>query len=687
MADPVGAVSPGWAAPLGATVRSDGVDFAVFAKRVEGLELVLFASVDDIEPTRVITLDPQADRTADYWHLHVGGLGPDQLYGFRVPGSDGAILLDPYGRGVALPAGYRRPGSRLPADGAVSMKSVVIDPSRYDWEGDRPLGRSLHQTVIYEAHLAGFTASPSSGIPAERRGTYAGFIDKIPYLADLGITAIELLPIFAFDPQAAPAGLINHWGYQPVGFFAPHQPYASRPGVASAVDEFRDLVKALHTAGIEVILDVVFNHTAEAGADGPTISFRGLADDDYYLLDEGGDYLDYSGCGNTLNANGPIVRRMIVDSLRYWVQEMHVDGFRFDLAAVLSRDEAGEPMAAPPTLWDIETDPVLAGTKLIAEAWDAGGLYQVGSFVGDRWSEWNGRFRDDVRSFLKGDRATVAPFSQRFLGSPDIYGHKRREPGASINFVTCHDGFTLNDLVSYDHKHNEANGEQNRDGSDQNLSWNGGVEGPTDDPGIQALRAGQIRNFLAINLLAIGTPMLTMGDEIRRTQNGNNNGYAHADPTTWFDWSGVERHADLLRFTKALIRLRRRVSRVLDLPAEQDLLDLLHGAWYDWSGIVVDEPDLSDDSHSIALTVRAEAGALHLIFNAYWEPLDFALPAGEVAAAGWRRVMDTRLASPDDIVADIRQAPVVGSATYRAGSRSVVLLVAARTAPDQGATP
>ncbi len=677
-------VGPGAAAPLGAIVRPDGVDFAVYAKRADQLELVLFDSADDAEPSRVITLDPRIDRTADYWHVHVADLGPDQLYGYRVPGAGGAILLDPYGRGVAIPAAYRRAMAGDPIDGVATMKSVVVDPGRYDWEGDRPLGRSLHETVIYEAHLAGFTADPSSGLPAGRRGTYAGFIDKIPYLADLGITAVEFLPVFAFDPLAVPDGLINHWGYQPVGFFAPHQPYASRSGVASAVDEFRDLVKALHRSGIEVILDVVFNHTAEGGVDGPVISFRGLAEDDYYLLDADGRYLDYSGCGNTLNANGPIVRRLIVDSLRYWVEEMHVDGFRFDLAAVLSRDESGRPMADPPTLWDIETDPVLAGTKLIAEAWDAGGLYQVGSFVGDRWSEWNGRFRDDVRSFLKGDRATVRSFSERFLGSPDIYGHKRREPGASINFVTCHDGFTLNDLVSYDGKHNEANGEDNRDGSDQNLSWNCGAEGPTDDPAIEALRERQIRNFLAVDLLAVGTPMLTMGDEIRRTQDGNNNGYAHSDPTTWFDWSGVERHADLFRFTKTVIRLRRRVSNFLDLPAEQDLLDLLHHAWYDWSGVDVDRPDLSDDSHSIALTVRAEPGALHLIFNAYWEPLDFALPDGEVAANGWWRVMDTSLPSPDDIVADIRHAAAVDSMTYRAESRSVVLLVAGRPTGQQG---
>ncbi len=384
--------------------------------------------------------------------------------------------------------------------------------------------------------------------------------------------------------------------------------------------------------------------------DGPAISFRGLANDDYYLLDADGGYIDDSGCGNTLNANGPIVRRLIIDSLRYWVQEMHVDGFRFDLAAVLSRDRLGNQMADPPILWEIETDPVMAGTKLIAEAWDAGGLYQVGSFVGDRWSEWNGRFRDDVRAFVKGDRGTVQAVSQRFLGSPDIYGHKNREPGASINFVTCHDGFTLNDLVSYDRKHNEANGEANRDGSDGNLSWNCGVEGPTDDPAIEALRRRQIKNLLVFDLLSLGAPMLLMGDEIRRTQGGNNNGYGLDDPTSWFDWTGLERHADILRFTQGLISIRRRIRTILDVPPEMGLLDLLKDASIEWSGIEVGKPDLGDDSHSIAMTMRSEGGAIHLIFNAWWEPLAFELPPPGDSRAGWRRIIDTNLVSPDDLI-------------------------------------
>jgi isoamylase len=677
---------PGTADPLGATMRPDGVNFSVYSKHATGLDLLLFDDVDDHSPRRVIRLDPQVHRSGDYWHVHLPGLDAGQLYGYAADGpwmpeqalrfDATKVLLDPYGRGVAVPDRY---GPATPGDAArnaPAMKSVVIDPTAYDWEGDRPLHRPFRETIVYEAHLAGFTADPSSGVAAERRGTYLGFIEKIPYLVDLGVTAVELLPAFQFDRHAAPDGLINYWGYQPISFFAPHQQYAvSRTGHGPA-DEFRDLVKALHRAGLEVILDVVYNHTAELGADGPTFCYRGLADDDYYLHGtDRSQYADYSGTGNTLNANGTIVRRMIVDSLRYWVETMHVDGFRFDLAAVLSRDETGTRLADPPTLWDIETDPALAGTKLIAEAWDAGGLYEVGSFVGDRWVEWNGIFRDDVRAFVKGDRAKARAVAMRFLGSPDVYGPRDREPEVSLNFVTCHDGFTLNDLVSYDAKHNEANGEGNRDGSDQNLSWNCGIEGPTADPGVEGLRRRQIKNFLVLELLALGAPMLLMGDEVRRTQGGNNNAYCHDDQTAWFDWSGVERHADILRFTRALTQARRRLVEAYGEGGDIGLVDLLRDADVEWSGVRVGAPDLGDDSHSIALTAHADAGSIHLIFNAWWEELTFELPAPRAGQERWRRVVDTSLDPPDDIVADVDEAPPCAGA-YRAAARSVVVLVA-----------
>src|SRR5208282_3176671 len=487
--------------PLGATDVGDGVNFSVYSKNASRVDVLLFDTVDAAKPARVVSLDRQPHRTYHYWHAWVRGIRPGQIYGYRVHGpfapaqgmrfDPQRLLLDPYGRAVAVPPGYDRVAASRPGDNAAhAMKSVVAPSSEYDWEGDRPLRHSYAETVIYEMHLAGFTRHPNSGVTPCKRGTYAGLIEKIPYLQDLGITAVELLPVFQFDSQDCPPGRVNYWGYSPVSFFAPHLAYSSQRDPLAAIHEFRDMVKALHRAGIEVILDVVYNHTAEGSEDGPTFCFRGLENAAYYILQrEPASYCNYTGTGNTLNANHPVVRRLIVDSLRYWVTEMHVDGFRFDLASILSRDEAGRPLVNPPVLWDIESDPLLAGTKLIAEAWDAGGLYQVGSFVGDAWREWNGKFRDDIRRFVRGDDGLVSALAARLLASPDLYAHKAREPEQSVNFVTCHDGFTLNDLVSYNDKHNEANGEQNRDGANDNGSWNCGVEGPTSDPEIERLRA------------------------------------------------------------------------------------------------------------------------------------------------------------------------------------------------------
>ncbi len=438
------------------------------------------------------------------------------------------------------------------------------------------------------------------------------------------------------------------------------------------------MVKALHRAGLEVILDVVFNHTSEGNHEGPTLSFRGLDNPTYYILDaDRSRYGDYTGTGNTLNANHPVVRRMIVDSLRYWVGEMHVDGFRFDLASILARDESGNVLANPPVLWDIESDPVLAGSKMIAEAWDAAGVYQVGSFVGDAWKEWNGKFRDDVRSFLRAEEGTVGRVADRLIGSPEIFGHEKREVEQSVNFVTCHDGFTLNDLVSYDRKHNEENGEENRDGSDDNRSWNCGVEGPTDDPAVERLRNRQVKNFLTVTLLALGMPMIVMGDEVRRTQRGNNNAYCHDDETTWFDWTLLEKHADVHRFVSLLAT--RRALRDPQAEMERiDLTELLRRAPFTFSGVAFGRPDWSDASRSLAVTgeLLKEKFFVHVILNAYWEPLAFELPPPcGGPGGGWRRWIDTALDSPDDIVR-WRSAPRVSGPTYRAEARSVVVLFA-----------
>jgi len=683
--------SRGRSYPLGPTVSPDGVNFSVFSKGSTAVHLLLFNGVDDETPSRVITLDPHGYRTYHYWHAFVPDARPGQVYAYRAAGpwepgrglrfDAKKLLLDPYGKRVLAPRLRSRDAAARPGDNtATAFKNVVVDPRAYDWEDDRLPHTPFARTVIYEMHVGAFTRHPNSGVVPERRGTYAGVVDKIPYLLDLGVTAVELLPVFAFDEQDAPFGLLNDWGYAPVAFFAPHEGYSSRTDGTGAVDEFRDMVKALHRAGIEVILDVVYNHTAEGGDSGPTLSLRGLANSTYYILSaDRSTYANYSGTGNTLNANDPIVRRLIVDSLRYWVSEMHVDGFRFDLASILARDATGQPMPSPPVLWDIESDPVLANVKLIAEAWDAAGLYHVGSFVGDSWTEWNGRFRDDIRAFLKGDSGTVRAAASRLIGSPDLYEHKQREPEQSINFVTCHDGFTVNDLVSYNTKHNEANGEDNRDGSDHNLSWNCGVEGPSDDPAVERLRNRQVKNFLTLLMVGVGTPMLLMGDEVRRTQRGNNNAYCQNNEISWFDWSLLDVHADVQRFVKTLIRLRTQ-RWISDERRGLTLGDLLLRQPLEWHGIRLGERDWGHDSHTLAMTVRllGDTHAIHLIVNAYWERLEFALPALPLPAERWRLLVDTWREPPGDAhLWD--SAPHVEDPSYIVEPRTVVLLSAAAT--------
>lgn len=681
------APTAGESAPIGATPYRDGVNFSLYSHDASGVDL-LFFDRDDDRPRRVFHLDPFANRTYYYWHIFVPGAQPGQIYAYRVNGpadpggglrfDSSKVLLDPYGRGVTVSKGYDRQAACRPGDNtSTAMKSVVIDPSAYDWQGDLPLRLPSSRTIVYEMHLRGFTRHASSGVVEGKRGTYAGLIEKIPYLQQLGITAVELLPIFQFDAEDCPAGLVNYWGYAPVSFFAPHQAYSSRPEGAGPVDEFRDMVKALHRAGIEVILDVVFNHTAEGNHSGPTLSWKGIDNRSYYILDrDPSRYANYTGTGNTLNANHPIVRRMIVDSLRYWVREMHVDGFRFDLASVLTRDSSGHPLANPPILWDIESDPLLAGTKMIAEAWDAAGLYQVGSFVGDSWKEWNGKFRDDVRDFFRGERGSVRRVADRIVGSPEIFGHSQREAEQSVNFVTCHDGFTLNDLVSYDHKHNEDNLECNRDGANDNRSWNCGVEGPTRDPAIEKLRTRQIKNFLVVTMLSLGMPMILMGDEMRRTQHGNNNAYCHDSELAWLDWSLLDKHADVRRFVELLVQ-RRLLRDVAPERERKSLSQLLRDSHIIWHGGKLNQPDWGDDSHSLAFSaeIHSERLIFHWILNAYWESLDFEVPAVRDPGAKWRRWVDTTLETPQDIVG-WKEAPLIAGATYTVGPRSVVVLVA-----------
>ena len=690
--------------PLGATVYPQGVHFSLFTKNATAVELLLFDRFDDAQPSHTIALDPTIHRTFYYWHVFVHGLTPGQIYAYRVDGpyaphvghrfNPNKILLDPYAREII----YGKNWSREKAKGrehncASAKKCVVVDPSDYDWEDDTPLQHPFNETVIYEMHVGGFTKHPSSGV--QHPGTYHGLIEKIPYLQELGITAVELLPIQQFDEQDVldnrPPGSTstcasNYWGYNPVGYFAPHRGYCISLERSNPVNEFRDMVKALHKADIEVILDVVFNHTAEGDRLGPTISFRGLENRAYYLLEpDPSHYSNYSGTGNTLNSNHSIVRRLILDALHYWVREMHVDGFRFDLASALSRDEWGEPMRSPPILWDIESDPYLVGTKLIAEAWDAAGLYQVGTFIGHRWAEWNGRYRDDVRRFLKGDNGTVVDFASRLIGSPDIYTAPDRALYRSVNFITAHDGFTLNDLVSYSQKHNEANGEGNRDGINQNDSSNYGCEGPTDDPDIEAVRLRQVKNAIAMLMVSQGTPMLLYGDEVRRTQGGNNNAYCQDNETSWFNWDDVSQQGELLRFVRQMIHLNRQhpalnIEMFHANPSSTRDRDagLSSGpaTRVRYHGVKPGRPDLGHYSHSLALTVSNGSvdNDMLLIFNAYWQDLEFILPA-RPASSGWQLKVDTARPSPHDIAAPGQEQPLTGP-SYPVHARSVVILIA-----------
>ena len=677
--------------PLGARVDGAGVNFSLYSKHARAIELLLFDGPDSARPSKIIPLEPPRHRTYHYWHAHVAGLAAGQVYAYRAHGPNEPakglrfdpekVLFDPYSRAIARPKSYSRAAACVKGDNAATaLKSIVVDARGYDWEGDRHLDRPYESTVIYEMHVGGFTRNPNSGVAPERRGTYAGVVDKIPYLKDLGVTAVELLPVFEFDPSDAPSGLTNYWGYSPVSFFAPHRGYSSRRDLLGPVTEFRDMVKALHRAGIEVILDVVFNHTTEGNENGPTLSYRGFDNEAYYMLAPApAEYMNFSGCGNTLNSNHPIARRLILDSLRYWVHEMHVDGFRFDLASILSRDETGRPVPNPPVLLDIESDPMLASTRLIAEAWDPGGLYQVGNFIGDSWLEWNGPFRDDVRSFLKSDAGMAPRLSERLVGSPDLFAHEQREPEESINFLTCHDGFTLNDLVTYDQKHNEANGEGNRDGTGDNRSWNCGVEGPTDDPAVERLRNRQVKNALAMLMFSTGTPMLLMSDEVRRTQKGNNNAYCQDNELSWFDWSLVEKHADVRRFAKLLIEARLHM-RAWEGAEARTLNELLRRTRVIWHGTRLFTPLWDDpETRVLAATFHDPDGkfSLHAMFNAHWEAHEFELPGrADGQPRLWHRWLDTALDSPHDI-SRWNEAPHVITPRVRVEPRSTVFLFAA----------
>jgi glycogen operon protein len=655
--------------PFGAILHDNGVQFVVVSRLAKAMNLLLYDKETDSEPSEIIQFNREENRWGHVWSLFVKGLRAKQLYHFQAEGPfepekglrfDGrARLLDPYAKALA--------GTFLPSpDGIIRPpKCVVIDDDDFDWRGDKHLRHELSRSIIYELHVKGFTKSPSSD--TRHAGTYLGLIEKIPYLQDLGITAVELMPIHEFpmlgtDGKESP--IKNYWGYDTMSFFSPHRGYAYGKEPGAQVREFKEMVRAFHQAGIEVILDVVFNHTSEGNEHGPTLSFKGLDNQIYYMLDRGQYYKNYSGCGNTVNGNHPIVREMIFNCLRHWVHNYHIDGFRFDLASILSRDQSGNLQANPPLVEQISEDPLLADTKIIAEAWDAAGAYQVGSFgaygIGSqRWAEWNGKYRDDIRRFWRGDQSMTGAMATRLSGSSDLYSHSGRHPQNSINFVTAHDGFTMNDLVSFNYKHNDENGESNRDGENNNCSCNYGVEGPTTNRDIESTRNRQIKNMLATLLLSQGVPMLLAGDEIRRTQRGNNNAYCQDNAVSWFDWRLLKRNDDVRRFVKELIRFRKKevtIRQPYFLTGQPrtpgGLPDI---SWYGALGGLVPWNNSLDRSLTCLIgavppTMEHEGSfnQVLMMFHGGWEPREFYFPA-VCQNFSWRLFLDTSASFPNDI--------------------------------------
>ncbi|MGD0126350.1 MAG: glycogen debranching protein GlgX [Terriglobia bacterium] len=673
--------------PFGATIVPNGVNFSIFSSAADSCTLVLFHK-REAEPFVEIEF-PREFRIGDVYSMIVFDLDYENLeYGYRFSGpwnpdagqrfDKAKILCDPYAKVI----GGRDVWRAKPDWSDLYQHRARLSFDDFDWEGDRPLEIATNDLIIYEAHVRGFTAHPSSKVSAP--GTFAGLREKIPYLKSLGINCIELLPIYEFDewennrlhPETGEL-LLNYWGYSTLGFFAPKAGYAATGSLGMQVDELKNLIKELHRAGIEVMLDVVFNHTAEGDQRGPYISYRGIDNRTYYLLTPEGYYYNFSGCGNTLNCNHPVVRNMVLDCLRYWASEYHVDGFRFDLASILGRDQNGAPLANPPFLESLAYDPVLSKCKLVAEAWDAGGLYQVGSFPAyGRWAEWNGRYRDSIRRFIKGDAGMLGEIGNRIQGSPDLYWY--RGPTASLNFITCHDGFTLRDMVSYNDKHNEANGERNNDGANDNNSWNCGWEGETDDPGVNALRSRQMRNAATILFLSRGVPMLLMGDELGRTQGGNNNGYCHDGALSWLDWNDVKRETGLLRFFSNLLAFRRAHS-VLRGDRFFEHRDYVGSGKPDISfhGTRVGQLDWGGRCLAFLLCGKhatPQDDDIYVAVNMFWDGLPFQVPQGPEGKR-WRVAINTSMPSPEDIY-DSKGGPQVGSDEIIVGGRSIVVLVA-----------
>jgi isoamylase len=680
MGAPTLLIGQGKPLPLGLSQSDDGFNFAVFSRHATGIGLLIFDSRDE-QSLEIIALDPNSNRSGDIWHARLSSDLRSKSYALRVEGpwspehghrfDARSPLLDPYAlvltgssdwhAAAPVPLGER-------AHPIYSARALVTD-HEFDWQGDVHPRHSWQDTVIYETHVRGLTVHPSSEVV--HRGSYLGLVEKIPYLRALGITAVELMPVQEFceyEIGATGKHLRNYWGYNPVALFAPKASYASGNDIHAALTDFKTMVRELHRAGIEVILDVVFNHTAEGDENGPTFCFRGLDNSIYYLLEPGtGRYIDYTGCGNTLNCNHPVVRTLIIDCLRQWVSYFHVDGFRFDLASILGRDTEGRLLANPPLLEQISEDSLLHHVKLIAEAWDLGGAFQVGNFPGRRWAEWNSDFRDDVRQFWRGDPGMTGAFATRLCGSADLYQSDHESPVNSINFVTCHDGFTLNDLVSYKRKHNEANGEENRDGIAENYSENNGAEGPSEDAGIESHRLRQIKNFLVTLLVSRGVPMLLGGDEFRRTQHGNNNAYCQDNETSWYDWQLAQHNVGLQRFVSRLIALRK-MHPVMSAESFYTDADIR------WFGINGRPPEWHGRENRIGCIILEDHGgsssALCLLFNAALHSCRFMLPPPPTGK--WHLAVDTAQAAPADIPDLGYEKEVVDEAVLIARSSAIL---------------
>ena len=694
-----GSVRSGAPLPLGAHHRGNGANFAIFSRNATRITLELFEHPEDTIPVRTIKLDSAHNRSGDVWHTWIKDVRPGQLYAYRVEGpyqpqkgqrfNSNKRLLDPYATAITMlenwdfapalgydPNSSQRDLSCSKIDDAGAVPLSIFTQDHFTWDESRRLSVPWSETIIYEVHVRGFSIHPSSKV--SHPGTYRGMIEKIPYLKSLGVTVVELMPVQEFNENEmrkvnplTGEKLKNYWGYDPVSFFAPKASYCSSGKLGHQKLEFKEMVREFHRAGIELILDVVFNHTAEGNELGPTLCFRGLDNSIFYMLEDNQRYYrDDTGTGNTVNANHPVVRDFILDALRYWTVEMHVDGFRFDLASVLGRDEHGNLLSNAPILERIAEDPILRDVKLIAEAWDAAGAYQVGSFSEKRWAEWNGHYRDDVRRFWRGDPGMQGIFASRICGSSDIYQGSGKGPESSINFITCHDGFTLNDLVSFNHKHNQANGDSNRDGMDENYSYNYGTEGPTADPGIEQIRIQQIKNFLLTLFISRGVPMLLGGDEFRRTQDGNNNAYCQDNETSWYIWDFLYDHQDIYRFTRKMIEFRKSHP----VLSRETFYTMEVIQWFNQQG---NSPDWFDPQEKwLACRINdPQDQELFLIFNPDSAAHKFNIPDPK-RGGNWRLAADTSRPSPEDIFNVGEEIPLETQDTYQVKARSSAILIA-----------